>query len=108
MSNITIADFKKCELKTARILDAEEIPGADRLWKITVDTGSGTKVIVSGIKTFYPRETLPGKTIILLNNLEPAVLRGVESQGMLLAANDGANLALLTLDKDLPPGSIIS
>ena len=104
---LAIDDFKKVELRTAKILDAQEIPGADRIWKLTVDVGSGTKEIVSGIKQFYAREALIGRTIIIVNNLIPSVIRGVESHGMLLAAKDSGALSLVTVDKDLPAGSIV-
>jgi methionyl-tRNA synthetase len=108
MSAVTLEDFKKCELRVARIVEVTDIPGADRIWRLTVDVGTEKKEIVAGIKAFYPREALLGKTIVLLNNLTPVVVRGVESRGMLLAAKDSATLAILTLDKELAPGSVIS
>jgi methionine--tRNA ligase beta chain len=108
MSDLSFEDFKKCELKVARVLEVEEIPGTDRLWKLLVDAGNGPKTIVAGIKAFYPREALLGKNVIVVNNLAPVILRGVESHGMLLAAKDGTTLALVTIDKDLPPGSAVS
>ena len=104
---VSLADFKKAELRVAKVLDAQEIPGADKLWKLFIDTGVEKKEIVAGIKIFYTRESLIGKSIIVVNNLSPAVIRGTESRGMLLAAKDGASLALLTLDKELPPGSVV-
>jgi methionine--tRNA ligase beta chain len=104
---VTLDDFKKVELRTAKILDAQEIPGADRLWKLSIDVGSEKKEIVAGVKQFYAREALIGRTIVVVNNLAPTVIRGVESRGMLLAAKDGAALSLLSADKDLPPGSVI-
>jgi methionyl-tRNA synthetase len=72
-----------------------------------IDVGAEKKEIVAGIKSFYAREALLGRSIIVVNNLVPAVIRGTESRGMLLAAKDTATLALLTLDKDLPPGSVV-
>lgn len=104
---VSLEDFKKIELRTAKILSAEEVPGADRLWKLTLDTGVETKTIVAGIKASYPREALPGKTIIVVNNLEPAVIRGVESRGMLLAAKSPERLTLLTVDGDVPAGCLV-
>lgn len=106
MSLIGLADFKKLDLKLARILAAEEIPGADRLWKLTVDAGAGSKTLVAGIKKAYPeKEALVGKTIVVIDNLEPAVIRGVESNGMLLAAKEGDKLCLLTAEQSFAPGS---
>ena len=108
MSEISLAQFKEIELRTAKVLEVEEIPGADRLWRLLVDIGADRKKqIVAGVKNFYTREALMGKTVILLNNLAPSVIRGVESNGMLLAAKDATALTLLTLDKELPPGSVI-
>ncbi len=102
---LTIADFKRAELKVARILDVQEIPGADRIWRLVVDAGAGPKEIVAGIKKHYTREALVGRSVIIVDNLDPAVIRGVESRGMLLAAKDGEIFSLLGTDKELPPGS---
>ncbi|MBI4353474.1 MAG: methionine--tRNA ligase subunit beta [Candidatus Omnitrophica bacterium] len=108
METVSFEDFKKIELKTAKVVEVEEIPGADKLWKLVIDTGAGKKTIVAGIKTAYSQESLLGKNIIVVNNLAPAAIRGVESHGMLLAAKDGGVLSLVTPDKELPPGSVVS
>lgn len=107
MSEVAFADFKKNDLRTAKIMDVQEIPGADRLWRLLIDVGADKKEIVAGIKNFYTREQLMGKSIIVVNNLIPTVIRGVESRGMLLAAKDETRLSLLTLDQDLPAGSLV-
>ena len=104
-ASIALADFKKIDLRVAKILDASEIPGADRIWKLLIDVGSEKKEIVAGIKAFYSKEALIGKCVVIVNNLEPAVIRGVESRGMLLAAKDGGALTILSPEKELPPGS---
>ncbi len=104
---LTLDEFKKLELRVAKILDVEEIPGADRIWKLRIDTGSGEKQIVAGIKQDYTRENLLGKSVIVINNLVPSVIRGVESQGMLLAAKYDGHLSILSPDKELPPGSTV-
>ena len=104
---ITLDDFKKIELKTAKVLSAEEIPGADRLWKLRIDVGGSEKEVVAGIKLFYTPESLIGRSVVVVNNLVPSVIRGVESAGMLLAAKHGTSLSLITLDKDVPPGSVV-
>lgn len=109
MSEVSLTQFKEIELKIAKILEVEEIAGADRLWRLTVDVGGDQKKqIVAGIKNYYTREALLGKSVVLVNNLAPSVIRGVESKGMLLAAKDpAAGLVLLSTEKELPPGSSI-
>lgn len=104
---IPLADFKQIELKVAKVLEVTEIPGADKLWKLLIDVGVEKKEIVAGIKAAYSREALLGKSIIVVNNLTPAIVRGVESRGMLLAAKDETGLSLLTLDRELPAGSLV-
>jgi len=106
MSQITFEEFKKLELKIAKILSVEEIPGADRIWKLTIDSGQ-TKEIVAGIKNFYSKESLIGKLVLVVDNLAPTTIRGVQSNGMLLAAKSGEALALIAPDKDVAPGSIV-
>lgn len=108
MSEISLLDFKKIELKIAKVLDVSEVPGADKLWKLLIDVGAEKKEIVAGVKPFYTKEQLMGKCIVIVNNLAPATIRGFESRGMLLAAKDGSHLSLLTLDRELPPGSLVS
>lgn len=106
--SLPLEDFKKIELKIAKILEVHEVAGADRIWKLLIDVGSEKKEIVAGIKAAYPvKESLVGKSIVVVNNLDPAVIRGVESKGMLLAAKDGGALTLLTPERELPPGSIV-
>ncbi len=104
---LTLDEFKKVELRVAKILEVSEIPGADRIWKLSIDVGSEKKEIVAGIKKFYTREQLLGKSIIVVNNLAPSVIRGVESRGMLLAAKTDSELTFLRPDQDLPPGSVV-
>ena len=103
---ISIEDFKKIELRTAKILQAEVVKKADRLYKLLVDLGYERRTIVSSIREFFTPEELQGKTIILVCNLKPAKFRGIESHGMLCAteSEDGKILSLLTLDRELPPG----
>ncbi len=102
---ISIQDFSQIDLRVAVITAAEEHPDADKLLVLKVDAGGGEKQLVAGIKTHYSVEELVGKKIIVVNNLTPAVLRGVESNGMLLAARDGDEVVLITTDKDVGPGS---
>ncbi|MEW6170386.1 MAG: methionine--tRNA ligase subunit beta [Candidatus Omnitrophota bacterium] len=98
---ITYEEFKKLDLKVAEIKEVIEHPQADKLYVIKVDTGNETKQIVAGIRLKYQKEDLIGRKIILLNNLEPVIIRGIESQGMLLAASDDENLSILTLDRTI-------
>ena len=105
---ISIDDFRKFELRVAEILTAEKIDGADKLLKLQVDIGSEKRQLVAGIAQFYSIEELPGKKIIIIANLERAKIRGVESQGMLLAASKNKALKLLTIEGDIPAGAKIS
>ena len=108
---ITYEDFEKLDLRTATIKKAEEIPEADKLLKLTLDVGElGEKTICAGIKQHYNKEELEGKQIILLANLEPRKMRGIESQGMLLAAStqDHSEVFLLKPDKEINSGSSVN
>lgn len=100
-------DMDKILLKTAVVLSAEKVKGADKLLCLQIDAGSEKRQIVSGIAPFYKPEELIGKTIIIVANLKPAKLRGIVSQGMLLAAasNDYSTLRLVTVDGEIAPGT---
>ena len=104
---ITFDEFRKIEIKTAKILSVKDHPDADRLYVVDVDLGNEKRQIVAGIKKHYTPEELIGKDVAVIVNLEPATIRGVESNGMLLAASDSEMLSILTLDRGLPPGSTI-
>ena len=105
---VTIDDFKKLEFRTAKILEVSDHPSADRLWVVKIDLGDGTtKQIVAGIKAHYPKEELVGKTVIVVNNLQPSVIRGVESQGMLLAAKNAEGLTIVSTDKPIASGASV-
>lgn len=84
-----------------------EHPNADRLYVITVDLGDKTKQIVAGIRAAYQKEDLIGKQVVVVDNLEPAILRGVESQGMLLAASDAEGITIVTPLRKAVLGSIV-
>jgi len=106
---IDFNDFQKVVLKVGQILEVEEIPKAKKLYKLTVDLGEeNPRTIVAGIKPFYTPEELKGKKVIVVANLKPKKLMGIESQGMLLAANDGENFSLLTVEKDIKNGTRVS
>ena len=106
---IDIDSFKKIDLKVGKIIAAENVEKSNKLIKIKVSLGDGEKTILSGIRNQYTAEELVGKKIIIIDNLKPAKLMGLESQGMLLAAQDkDGKLALLTVDKDIEEGSSVS
>ena len=106
-AEITIDDFAKVELRAAKVLAAERVPKSDKLLKLTLDVGAEQRTVVSGIAGAYTPEALVGKTVIYVANLKPAKLRGVVSQGMILAAGDADVLGLSALDRDVPPGTLI-
>ena len=106
--SITYDDFTKLDMRVATILAAEPIEGADKLLKLTLDVGElGERTIAAGIKLWYEVDALVGKQIVYLSNLEPRMLRGVESQGMLVAADDGSQAILLHPDRKLENGSVL-
>lgn len=102
---ITIDDFSKVELRVAKVIEAEKVEKADKLLKMKLQVGEETRQVVSGIAKYYTPEEMVGKTLILVANLKPAKLRGIESQGMILAATNENGLSLVTIDKDLGSGA---
>ena len=105
---ITIDDFKNIELRIATVLRAERVEKSEKLVKLQITLGSEERQIVAGIAQHYAPEDLVGRTIVVVANLKPAKLMGLESQGMLLAAHDETGtLALLTSDKTIAAGSPI-
>ena len=104
---VTIEDFRKLELKVAQIKEVTEHPNADRLYVITLDVGDKTKQVVAGIRASYQKEDLIGRQVVLVDNLEPALLRGVESQGMILAASDESGIVVISPEKNVKLGSIV-
>jgi len=116
---IQFDEFAKVDLRVARVVKAENHPSADRLLKLQLDDGSGTpRQICAGIRAQYTAEQMVGKLIVIVANLAPRKIRGEESRGMMLAASDvpkdaaqpGAErmVVVLTPDKDIPTGSIVS
>jgi methionyl-tRNA synthetase len=104
---VTFEEFKKLELKVAEIKEVQDHPNADKLYIITIDTGDKTKQIVAGIRNSYKKEDLLGKQVVVVDNLQPAVLRGVESQGMLLAAQDSQGICVISPERNVALGSIV-
>jgi len=101
---VTFEEFKKLEIKIAKILEVEDHPNADKLYVINIDLGGQTKTIVAGIKNFYKKEDLIGRQIVVVNNLEPVTLRGVTSQAMLLAAQDEKGISVIVPDRQMSLG----
>ncbi|MCB1195709.1 methionine--tRNA ligase subunit beta [bacterium] len=104
---ITFDDFQNIQLKVAQIIHAEKIPDTDKLLKLTIQLGNEQRTLVAGIALSYLPENLINRYIIIVANLKPAKLRGVTSQGMLLAAKDENGLSLLTIDRPVTSGSSI-
>jgi methionine--tRNA ligase beta chain len=104
----TLADFQQIDLRVATVLAAELHPNADRLLVLRIDLGGEERQIVAGIRASYEPAALLGKQILVVANLEPAKLRGVESQGMLLAVRDGERVVLVTTDSAVTAGGKVS
>ncbi|MCX7842968.1 MAG: methionine--tRNA ligase [Clostridia bacterium] len=102
---VTIEDFAKLDLRVAKVLEAEKVEGADKLLKLKLELGSETRQVVSGIAKHYEPKDIIGKQVILIANLKPVKLKGIESQGMILAASDDTKLLLATLDGEINSGA---
>jgi len=102
---IGIEDFMKVDLRVGKIVSAERVTKSEKLVKLQVDIGSETRQVVAGIGKSYTPEELTGKTIVIVANLKPAKLMGIESQGMLLAGSSGDLLAVATFDREMKPGA---
>jgi methionyl-tRNA synthetase len=104
---VSFDDFQKLELRVAEIKEVHNHPDADKLYVLKVDAGGEERQLVAGLRPYMTADKLLGKKVVIVANLEPAQLRGVESQGMLLAAQDGDHVTILTPDEDVPPGSVV-
>jgi methionyl-tRNA synthetase len=108
VSQISIDEFKKVELRIAEILEAKPVAGADKLLELRIKIGDETRTLAAGIAEHYRPSDLVGRKIVVVANLQPRKVRGVESQGMLLAASHGDQVILLTPEKDVPSGAPVS
>ena len=105
---VTLEQFRALELRVGTVRAAEPHPNADRLLVLRVDLGGGEeRQLVAGIRAHYEPATLVGRQVVVVANLEPAKLRGVESQGMVLAASEGERVVLLRPDEAVAPGSVV-
>lgn len=102
---VSFQEFKKIELKTAKVTEVQEVPEKDRLYKLAIDLGGEQRTIVAGLREFYSAEELKGKTLIVVANLEPAVIAGIKSEAMLLAVKDKeGKYTLITPEKETDAG----
>ena len=104
---LNFKDFQRIDLRVGKIIEAEKVESSEKLFKLQLDLGTEKRQIVAGIAKFYQPEELVGREIVIVVNLEPRTLMGLESQGMLLAADDEGRPVLLEPDKEVPPGTKI-
>lgn len=104
---ISIDELDKVKLKVAKILTVEKVPDANKLYKLSVDLGTETRTVVSGLVPYYTEEELVGKKVVLVANLKPVVIRKIESFGMILAAGDNDVVKVLFVDDSVPTGESI-
>jgi methionine--tRNA ligase beta chain len=104
---IKFEDFEKIDFRVGKILKVEKIEKSEKLLKLVIDLGKEKRQLVAGIGKFYKPEDLIGKEIVVVANLEPKKIMGIESQGMLLAADVGGEPVILIPEKEVPPGTII-
>lgn len=107
MDNISFQDFQKLDLRVVKCVTCEKVSGADRLYAVDVDLGDETRTVVAGLAQEFEPEELIGKQFVLVANIEPAKIRGVASQGMILAAGGQTPIGLVTLDRDVPLGTVV-
>jgi len=104
---VSFDDFKKIDLRIARITEVQEHPNADRLYLIAIEIGDKQKQVVAGLKGHYSPEELKGKEVVVVDNLEPATIRGIKSEGMILAAQGDEKIAIIVPEKEVKTGSLI-
>lgn len=102
---ITYDDFIKLDIRIGTVTAAEKVQGTDKLIRLEIDLGEGTRQVVAGMALTYTPEDFIGKQVPILVNLEPRKLRGIESQGMILAADVGGKPIMLIPEREVPPGS---
>ncbi len=106
LQEIHLEDFQKIDLRVGEVVSAERVEGTRALMVLRVNLGDEERTLVAGLAPYYVPEEIVGKRVIVVANLEPAVIRGIKSQGMLLAADDGqGHVSLITVDRDIAPGS---
>ena len=104
---VRFEDFQKIDLRVGKILEAQKIEGSEKLLKLIVDLGNEKRQLVAGLAKHYEPKNLIGKEIVVVTNLEPKKIMGIESQGMLLAADVNGEPVILIPEKEVPPGTVI-
>lgn len=104
---ITFDDFKKLDIRIGKVLSSERVEGTDKLIKMEIDLGTEKRQIVAGLAEFMEPEHLVGKELPILTNLEPRTFKGIQSQGMILAADVDGKPIILGPEEEVPPGSIV-
>jgi methionyl-tRNA synthetase len=110
IAEVNFSDWEKIDLRVAEIINVEDISGADKLYKLTIDVGElGERTICAGVKEYYEKDELQGKKIIYFSNLKPRTMKGIVSEGMLLAASteNHEEVVLISPEKDIENGSRI-
>ena len=107
MEEVTYKDFAKLDLKVGTIVQIEDVRGADKLYKLSVEIGRERRTLVAGLGPYYQKADLHGKQIVVITNLQPKTIKGITSHGMLLAAQDGSTVSVLRPDKKVSSGSRI-
>jgi methionyl-tRNA synthetase len=102
---VSFEEFKKLDIRIAKVLEVKEHPKADKLFVLKIDLGDRQKQIVAGIRGVYKKEDLAGRQIVVVDNLEPVTIRGESSEGMLLAAQSAEEISLLVPDKPIKEGA---
>ena len=109
---ITFEEFTKLDIRTAKVLEVRDHPNADKLVCMTIDLGGEKREIIAGLKEYCVPQSLVGKTVVVVTNLQPRKMRGLESNGMLLAATfeqaGARRVVVLTTDGDVPPGAVVT
>ncbi len=109
-NTINFSDWEKLDLRVAEVIKVEDVEGADKLYKLTLDVDDlGERIVCAGVKDYYSRDELKGKKVILLANLAPRKMKGIESQGMILAAvnKDESEIVLVSPENEIAVGSKI-
>lgn len=104
---ISFDDFKRMDLRVAKIVDVRDHPNADKLYVIELDVGEESKITVARVKGHYTKDALLGKKVVVVNNLAPANIRGVQSFAMILCAQQEERLSLIVPDEDVSPGAVV-
>ncbi len=102
---VSIQEFQKLDLRVGEIISADHVPNANKLYVLNVDIGGKQIQLLAGVKESYDQKELVGKKIVVVANLDPANIRGMTSEGMLLAAENSGKISLVTMDKEIPVGS---